>query len=153
MGHCYGVLLLSSKLLLSGWKHTHLAQMEAQGVEEAVQHQQQEKEHEHAQVVHRDHPLIRDVRQCACTCHNSLHSKCNQSYLGTWVCWCYNEQQRTLLERTLTFTCMSPAGILGSVRFQGLSQQEQQDIMQGEGQQTARHNGTADSPGRILQHR
>ena len=39
----------------------HLAQVEAEAVEEAVQHQEHEQQDEDTQVVHRDHALVCDV--------------------------------------------------------------------------------------------
>ena len=51
----------------------HLSQMEAEAVEEAVQHEEHEEQNEDPQVVHRDHALICDVLQRPRRRHHRLH--------------------------------------------------------------------------------
>ena len=46
---------------LAGDEDSHLAKMKTKGVEQAVQHHEEEEEYEHTQIVYRHHPLICDV--------------------------------------------------------------------------------------------
>lgn len=63
------VLCSSIELIEAGMKDSaDLSKVQAQGVEEAVQHEQEEEEDEDSQVVHWHHTLICNVQDRSSTC-------------------------------------------------------------------------------------